>query len=486
MSSQASNTYSATGNNSRSVANRNFRVPPHNLEAEMAVLGAMMLGGRASVERAVSLLMRADFYRDAHAHIYDAMTMLAGKGEPVDIVTLKDELQRRGVLDGIGGVGYLMQLDDIAFTIANLEHYAKIVSDKATLRRMIDAASEIATAAFAEADDADALIEQAEARFLAIRPQRGKDTARSLKQRAHDEMEAIEQRGRHRKESGGSTNNAGRAILGIPTGFHGLDWYLSGLKRANFILLAARPSVGKTALAACIAANVTRAGHAVALFTLEMSGQEMAQRILTAEGRVDSHSVSTGQMEPEDWKKILAGADRLCRGECIIDDNTTVTPAYLRAKLRRIQAEHGLDLVVIDYIGLMSSGGSGSGRRNETRNEELSQISRSLKLIAKEFDVPVLALAQLNRGVEQRTDKRPLLSDLRDSGSLEQDADAVMFLHRDSYQSDDAGARDNYQIDPTEVIIRKQRNGPTGTLQLGFTPAYARFENLVNEPGGDL
>jgi replicative DNA helicase len=455
----------------------------------MAVLGSMLLGSRGAVERASTILSRDDFYRDAHRYIFEAMCDLAAKSEPCDIVTVKDALNRKGILDGvggIGGVGYLMQLGDIQFTTANLEFYAKIVSDKAILRRTIEACYDLATAAYGQEVEADALVEDAERRFMAIRPQRGADTAQSLKILARKELTALDERNAAISAAASSADpiDAPSPIAGISTGFHALDWYLSGLKPSDFILLAARPSVGKTALAACIAANVTKAGYTTAFFTLEMSREQMTQRILTAEGRVDSHAVRTGQMQSDDWKRILAGTDRLWRGECIIDDNTTVTPAYLRSKLRRIKAEHGLHVVIIDYIGLMTanSGGSGSGRRNDTRNEELSQISRSLKLIAKEFNVAVIALSQLSRGVERRDNKRPILSDLRDSGSLEQDADVVAFLHRESYQTDAQAAHDDFKPDPTEVIIRKQRNGPVCTVHLGFTAAYARFDNITLEP----
>ncbi|MES2461808.1 MAG: replicative DNA helicase, partial [Armatimonadota bacterium] len=305
-----------------------------------------------------------------------------------------------------------------------------------------------------------------------LRPKDGEETNHRLKMLMEPELDAIQARG---QQSG--------SITGLETGFSSLDWMLSGMQPADFLLLAARPSLGKTALATAIAANVTKKGKTTQFFSLEMSRSQVVQRMLTAEGRVDSHRVRTGQLEHEDWEKLVAGSNRLWDGECLIDDNSLITPAYMRSVCRRTKAKHGLDLVIVDYLQLMN-GGAGDGKPGENRNAELSDISRSLKLLGKEFGVPVFALSQLSRNVEKRENKRPMLSDLRDSGSLEQDADVVMFLYRESYQADGGTAADPeaaMKPDETEVIIRKQRMGPTGTVKLGFVPAYARFEELADE-----
>lgn len=445
-----------------------LRTPPHDIQAEQAVLGAMMLGDGAA-DVGLELLTRNDFYRDVHAHIFDGMEALRVRSEPVDAVTLKDELHRTGILERIGGIAYLIQLGDAEFTTANLAHYARIVREKATLRRLIAVCGSLATLAYAEEETA-ALLERAEREMFALRPRDANPTRRPLQELLSAELSDIEARGK--AQNGG--------ITGLPTGFPCIDRKLSGLQRGDFLLLAARPSVGKSALASCIAANVTKGGGTTLFFSLEMSGPEITQRILTAESRVDSHAVRTGQLDERGWEWLLSGVQRLWDGHCFIDDNTQITPGYLRSECRRVRAEHGLDLVVIDYLQLMNGGGD--GRAGENRNAELSQISRSLKLLAKEFDVPVLALSQLSRAVEKRENKRPLLSDLRDSGSLEQDADVVMFLHREGYagdKPDESGSSNPARPDPTELIIRKHRKGPTGTVNLLFLPQFARFENAA-------
>lgn len=439
----------------------------------MSVLGACLLGDRGAIERAIQALTPEDFYRDVHAHIFRTMEEMAARDEPVDPVTLKDALMARGLLGQVGGVGFLLQLGEIEFTTANVEYYAAIVKRKARLRRLAESAALLYREAMSDPEEADALLEEAERQMMAIRETGGAGSAKDFRQLAPEAIDVIEARG---KRDGG--------ITGLETPFDALNWYTGGLQDGNFIVLAARPSVGKTALACDLVRHAVRRGNSVLMFALEMSAEEMTLRLLGAESAIDGHAVRTGQLSDADWPRLTEGMERLWDGRLLIDDTTSATPMYLRSVARRRKAECGLSLIVVDYLQLMDGGNE---RRSENRNLEISYISRSLKLMAKEFQVPLIALSQLSRAVERRENKRPMLSDLRDSGSLEQDADIVMMLHRENYQAEPTGetaeapGQDPAAPEPAELIIRKQRNGPTGTVNLHFHGKYARFAGVATD-----
>ena len=446
----------------------------------MAVLGALMLGDRGAVERVLELLTRDDFYRDVHAHLFDGMVSLAEKDEPIDIVTLKDELQRRGVLEGVGGVSYLMQLGDIQFTTANVTYYATIVQEKAVLRRLIDAASQIAGLAYAAEEEVGELVDKAERTVFEVARRRNSQSfapLRPLLSEAFDKIsESYHERG---------------MVSGVDTGFDQLNYITSGLQDGDLIIVAARPSMGKTSLCLGIGQNAClRAGKSVAVFSLEMSKEQLVQRMICSEARIDAHKLRTGYLDDPDWTKLADAVNRLWDANLFIDDTTDLSSLEMRAKCRRLRAEHGLDLVIVDYLQLMRGHGKGDGNRNE----EITSIARGLKSLAREMRVPVIALSQLSRAVERREDKRPMLSDLRESGAIEAEADVVAFIYRPAYyerkeaisQEDDerkdkmieSGETGAYAGEEAELIVAKQRNGPTGTVKLAFLPKFARFDNL--------
>ncbi|MEI6431323.1 MAG: replicative DNA helicase [bacterium] len=458
------------------------RVPPHSIEAEMAVLGAMMLGDRTGVERALEMLTKDDFYRDAHSHIFDAMANLNAKSEPIDLITLKDELQSRGILQQVGDVAYLMQLGEIEFTTANLNFYARIVQEKGALRRLIDACSQIAGDAYSEPEEVSDLMEQAERLILDVARQKdakGFAALRPLLNQIFDKVDHL-------------YNEKGAGVTGIDTGFVDLNMMTSGLQGGDLFILAARPAMGKTSLAMGIGQNAALIGKTVAVFSLEMSKEQLVQRMICSEARVDAHRVRTGFLREDDWSRLAEAVQRLWDCNLFIDDSTDMTALEMRAKCRRLHAEHGLDLVVVDYLQLMRGG----GRSESNRNEEITTIARGLKSLAREMNVPVIALSQLSRAVERREDKRPMLSDLRESGSIEAEADLVTFIYRPAYyerketvSADNNDGDDNQNQgggndefgggEEAEVIIAKHRNGPVGTVKLAFLPKYARFDNLA-------
>jgi replicative DNA helicase len=432
------------------------RLPPHNHEAEQAVLGAILL--EPSVLVSVNERLKAeDFYRQAHQRLFQVMNDLAEKGEPVDLVTLTSELQDRKLLDEVGGVPYLTELASVVPTAANVEYYARIVEEKAILRRLIRTATQIAAAGYTGGEEVTQVLNEAEKKILEISQRRirgGFIPIRDVLIESYEQIEAL-----HFNKSG---------INGIPSGFVDLDRMTSGFKGSDLIILAARPSMGKTAFALNVAQNVAvRAGKTVAIFNLEMSATQMVMRMLAAEGNIDAQAFRTGNLNEEDWEKLTMAISTLSEAPIFIDDTPGVTVYDIRAKLRRLQAEHGLGLVVIDYLQLIS------GRGGESRQQEISEISRSLKLMARELDVPVIALSQLSRAVEQRQDKRPMLSDLRESGSIEQDADIVAFLYRDDYYNEDSEKKNI-----AELIIGKQRNGPVGKVELLFLKNYNKLLSL--------
>lgn len=455
-------------------------VPPQNLEAEQSVLGAMVID-RAAVERALEILKPDDFYREAHQRIFEAMWDLAERSEPVDLVTLSDTLRTRHQLDQVGGVSYLATLADIVPTTANVEYYARIVEQKAILRRLIEATSRISGWAYDQPDDVESIVDRAEQEIFKVGQRRMGNFFYPLKTLVADSWEAIEAASENQSD-----------VTGVDTGFRKLNFMTSGLQPSDFIIVAARPSMGKTAFSIGMAINAARAtDKAIAVFSLEMSKEQIAMRIITSEAKVNAHRLRTGYLREGDWSKIADSMGRLSDLKVFVDDASEVTPMQMRAKCRRLAAEHGLGLIVIDYLQLINGGG-----RDENRNQEITTIARSLKAMAKELNVPVMALSQLSRAVERREDKRPMLSDLRESGSIEAEADVVMFLYRDAYYkrkeemagkslaeiSEDRKAQripGEEQSEVTEIIIAKHRNGPVGTVKLSFLAEYARFEELA-------
>lgn len=451
----------------------------------MAVLGAMMLGDRGAVERASEILSPEDFYRDIHGAIFDAMRVLSEKDEPIDIITLKDELNRMEALEQVGGVAYLMQLAEIEFTTANIAYYANIVQEKAILRRLIEASSSIANLAYSETEEINELVDRAERTIFEVARRRDSQGFAPLRPLLNTAFENID-----------SVYHDRGITTGVDTGFLDLNYMTSGLQDGDLIILAARPSMGKTSLALGIGQNASLfADKTVAVFSLEMSKEQLVQRMICSEARVDAHRLRTGYLQDDDWNHISEAVQRMWDARLFIDDSTDMSALEMRAKCRRLRAEHGLDLVVVDYLQLMR----GSGR-NDNRNEEITQIARGLKSLARELRVPVIALSQLSRAVERREDKRPMLSDLRESGSIEAEADLVMFIYRPAYyerkqlmsqeEKDDkeesAAPGGEYEnVEEAEVIIAKHRNGPVGTVKLAFIPKFARFDNLAEHRADD-
>ena len=435
------------------------RMPPASIEAEQAVLGAMLLKPDA-VTTAAEELSADDFYRETHRLIFEAMMELKERTEPVDLVTLTEQLKKADKLAKIGGIPALSLIANSVPTAANVHYHARIVHEKAQLRSLISAATEIAGAAYESADEVEDIMDNAEKRILAVSSgKRSKDFV-PLQEILLDTLEQIDAR----------YNNKG-SITGLPTGFTELDHLTAGLQKSDLILVAARPSMGKTAFTLNIAAHVVlRAREPVAFFSLEMSKEQLVQRLLCSEGRIDSQRLRVGELEEKEWGDLIDTANRLSAAPLYIDDTPSITVMELRSKARRLKAEHGLSLIVIDYLQLMQGRASKNG---DNRQQEISEISRSLKALARELNVPVIALSQLSRSVESRQVKRPMLSDLRESGSLEQDADIVMFLYREDYYDPET---ENKNI--TEVIIAKHRNGPVDTVDLTFLKQFTKFGNL--------
>lgn len=440
---------------------------PHSLEAERAVLGAILIENRV-FDQAAELLTQDDFHSDAHKKIFVKMEYLSSLSRGIDSVTLRDELQKENQLEAIGGTSYLASLLDGVPRISNVEEYARIVKEKALLRKLIRTSHDLLERSFSAEEDGTELLEQAERRIFEISQDRVQSGFRSLPDVLTETWQHIQKLG-ERKE----------LITGIETGFTELDEKTSGLQRSDLIILAGRPGMGKTSLALNMAQYAAvQTGKTIGLFSLEMSSEQLVTRLLCGEARVNSHSVRTGFIEDRDWEKLSHAASRLSQARIFIDDTPGITIVEMRSKARRLMAEHGLDLIVIDYLQLMS-GATGKARA-ENRQQEISLISRSLKGLAKELNVPVLALSQLSRAPEQRRgDHRPQLSDLRESGSIEQDADIVMFVYREDVYKEDKEEEDTRLA---EVIIGKQRNGPTGTVQLVFINEWTKFENPEFRP----
>ncbi len=435
------------------------RMPPQNIEAEKAVLGAMLIKKEA-ITQVMEILHGEDFYREAHRIAFEAMQKLTENEEAVDIVTLVEELRKEEQLERVGGITFVSDLANTVPTAANVTYHAKIVQEKAELRRLIDAATAIAAAAYEDTEDVEAIMDEAEKKILAVAAGQSGGAFESMKDIL---MRTFERINLLYESKGGLT--------GLSTGFKDLDTLTSGLQKSDLVLVAARPSMGKTAFTLNIASYVGLHGGICAFFSLEMSKEQLMQRMLCSEGGIDAQHLRTGQLTDEEWTKLVEVADRLNKAPIYIDDTAGITVMELRSKARRLKAEHGLDVIFIDYLQLMQGRPS---RNSDNRQQEISEISRSLKALARELDVPVVALSQLSRSVESRQVKRPMLSDLRESGSLEQDADIVMFLYREDYYD-----KDTEDKNITEVIIAKHRNGPVDTIKLFFQREFTKFRDLL-------
>lgn len=439
------------------------RVPPQNIEAEQAVLGAMLIDKEA-IAKATEVLSADDFYREAHRVIFSAMLELYNKNEAVDMVTVTEILKRDNKLEDIGGIAYITSLANVVLTAANVKYHAEIVAEKSVLRQLVRVSTEIAAMGYEANEDVGTLLDTAESRILEISNRKKKNDFTAINDILMDSVQSIES----------LLQNKG-GLTGLPAGFADLDKLTSGLHPSDFIILAARPSMGKTALALNIVQNVALRAHkviggeprSVAFFSLEMSKEQLVNRMLCAEAGIDSQRLRVGEMRDEDWTHLWDACDTMSRSKIYIDDTAGITAMDMRSRARRLKAEHGLDLIVVDYLQLMQ----GSGKRNNSgdRQQEVSEISRSLKALARELDVPVLALSQLSRSVESRQVKRPMLSDLRESGSLEQDADIVAFLYREDYYNPETENKH------TELIIAKHRNGPVDTVNLFFQKQFTKF-----------
>jgi replicative DNA helicase len=443
----------------------NERTLPHNLDAERSVLGAILLRNDA-INAAVEVLQPEDFYRDAHQLLLEHMIQLSERGAAIDLVTLAESLSRADALDKVGGPAYITRLVDGVPRTTNIEHYAQIVKEKATLRRLITEASKIASDAYDADRDASEILDEAERSIFSIADARigeGFTPLADLVDSALDTVEKLQQ--------------FKSLVTGVPTGFYDLDHKTSGMQPSDLVIIAARPSMGKTSFVINMAEHAAlEHGKTVGVFSLEMSKEQLFMRMLTSEARVDSQRLRQGMLLERDLPAIAQAAEKLSMAKIFIDDSASIGVLEMRAKARRLKAEHGLDMLVIDYVQLMQGRG-----RFENRQQELTSISRSLKGLAKELNVPVLILSQLSRAPDARADHRPQLSDLRESGALEQDADVVMFIYReDRYK----GPEDQ-DTGEAEIIIAKQRNGPVGTVKLAFISDYTRFENLERGGGND-
>ena len=434
------------------------KVPPHDLEAEQAIIGSM-LTDRDAVISSIEVLKEEDFYREDNRAIYAAILNLYNRSEPIDIITVKAELESMGKFEQVGGLEYLAELPEKVPTTANAEKYIKIVEEKSILRRLIKTANEIIELGYSPTEDFEDIMEGAEKKIFDIMQQKNQKSYTPIKDVLVESFTKLEE-----------LYNRKQHITGVPTGFSELDYKTAGLHGSDLILIAARPAMGKTAFALNIATNASvRAKVPVAVFSLEMSKDQLVNRILCSEAMVDSNKVRTGKLEENDWTKLAESIGPLSEAEIYIDDTPGISVTEIRAKCRKLKLEKNIGMVVIDYLQLVQ----GSNKRNGSREQEISEISRSLKILAKELNVPVIALSQLSRAAEQRPDHRPMLSDLRESGAIEQDADIVMFLYRDDYYNEDSEKKDI-----AEVIIAKHRGGSTGTVELLWLGSYTKFVNL--------
>ena len=434
------------------------KVPPHDVEAEQAVLGSM-LTDKDAVISAIEILHANDFYRPDNKSIYEAIINLYNRAEPVDIITVKAELESLGKFDQVGGLEYLASLPEKVPTTANAIKYIKIVEEKSTLRNLIKTANEIIEMGYDPTEDVSDIMEGAEKKIFNIMQNNEKKSYTPIKDVLVDSFTQLEE-----------LYNRKQHITGVPSGFIELDYKTAGFHGSDLVLIAARPAMGKSAFALNIATNAAvRSNVPVVLFSLEMSKEQMVNRILCSEAMVDSNKVRTGKLEEDDWTKLAGSIGPLSDAEIYIDDTPGISVTEIRAKCRKLKLEKNIGMVVIDYLQLVQ----GTNKRNGSREQEISEISRSLKILAKELNIPVIALSQLSRAVEQRPDHRPMLSDLRESGAIEQDADIVMFLYRDDYYN-----KDSEKKDIAEVIIAKHRGGSLGTVELLWLGSYTKFVNL--------
>ncbi len=439
------------------------RTLPHSLDAEKSVLGAILIRNEA-FNHAAELIDAEDFFRDAHRRIFNRMVALSERGDPIDFVTLKEELSRAGDLDEVGGPAYVASLADGVPRSANVEYYARIVKEKSTLRSLIHSANKILAEAYEAEQEPDLLLDEAERSIFAIAEDRIRVGFVPLKDLVQASFTTIEKLQQHKG-----------LVTGVPSGFLDLDEMTSGLQPSDLVLVAARPSMGKTSFVLNIAQHIgTSTNMTVGFFSLEMSKEQLFMRMLTSEARIDAHRFRSGYLSEKDYGRLSHALGTLAEARVFIDDTASIGVLEMRAKARRLKAEHGLHLLIIDYIQLMQGRG-----RFESRQAELASISRSLKGLAKELSVPIVALSQLSRAPETRSDHRPQLSDLRESGALEQDADVVMFIFREEQYRDADGQPNQEAEGLAEIIVGKQRNGPTGTVKLAFIKEHTRFENLA-------
>lgn len=448
------------------------KLPPQNLEAEMSVLGGIMLENDA-INKALELLSVGDFYRGSHQKIFAAMIALSEKNDPVDLVTLGAMLKDKDELEVVGGSTYLATLVDYVPTAANITYYCKLVKEKAVARKLIEVSTEIASQGY-QGGDMEDILDHAERAIFEISENRTRPSYFAVRHIMKDTFKAIE-----------ALYNRGELVTGVPTGFTDLDNMTAGLQPSDLIIIAGRPSMGKTAFALNLAEYAaTQASEKVptAIFSLEMSKEQLVQRLLCSVAKVDAGRMRTGHLGESDWPKLTMAAGILSEAKIFIDDTPAISVLELRSKARRLKSEHGLGLIVVDYLQLMR------GSNPESRQQEISEISRSLKALAKELSVPVVALSQLNRSLESRTDKRPMMADLRESGAIEQDADVIMFVYRDAVYCEECkskkGECEKGHEKDAEVIIGKQRNGPIGTVHMTFKGEYTRFENQSRRSEG--
>ncbi|HIY55158.1 MAG TPA: replicative DNA helicase [Candidatus Dorea merdavium] len=438
------------------------RVMPHSIEAEQSVVGAMLMD-KDAILTASELISGQDFYQSAYGVIFDSMVELFNEGRPVDLVTLQDRLKEKDVPPEISSLEFVRDLVTAVPTSANVKYYAEIVADKSMMRRLIKLNDELSNICYAGNEPLPAILEKTEKSVFELLQKRNLGEYTPIRQVVLNALDRIER----------AAKNKGN-VTGIPTGFNDLDYKLSGLQPSDLVLVAARPSMGKTAFVLNIAQYVAfKKEKGVAIFSLEMSKEQLVNRLFSLESQVDSQAIRTGNLKDSDWEKLIEGAGIIGKSNLIIDDTPGISVSELRSKCRKYKLEHDIQLVIIDYLQLMTGS---VGRHSESRQQEISEISRSLKALARELNVPVVALSQLSRAVEGRPDKRPMLSDLRESGAIEQDADVVMFIYRDEYYNKDTEYKKQ-----AEIIIAKQRNGPVGTVHLAWLADYTKFANLSRQ-----
>lgn len=438
------------------------RVMPHSIEAEQSVIGAMLMDKDAILE-ASEIISGQDFYQTAYGVIFDSMIELFNEGKPVDLITLQERLKEKDVPPEIASLEFVKNLLTEVLTSANVKYHAEIVADKSMMRKLIKLNDELSNICYAGKEPLEAVLEKTEKSVFELLQKRNTGDYVPIRQVVLNALDKIEK----------ASKNKG-SVTGLPTGFIDLDYKLSGLQPADLVLIAARPSMGKTAFVLNIAQYITfKKNRKAAIFSLEMSKEQLVNRLFSLESQVDAQALRTGNMKDSDWEKLIESAGIIGKSKLIIDDTPGISVSELRSKCRKYKLEHGLDIIIIDYLQLMSGS---VGGRSESRQQEISEISRSLKALARELNVPVVALSQLSRAVEARPDKRPMLSDLRESGAIEQDADVVMFLYRDEYYNKDTEYKKQ-----AEVIIAKQRNGPVGTVNLAWLGEYTKFANLSRQ-----